>query len=109
MLKKMNTFKQNKRLLFDFTYGILTAILFSAFIYFEHFGLTLKIINTLFGLGALALLLYSPKRAILVAGFFIGLLWFYWIGYSFEYTGVGYMTPMVTFGFGLVYTLFFGI
>ena len=109
MLKKMNTFKQNKRLLFDFTYGILTAILFSAFIYFEHFGLTFKIINTLSGLGALALLLYSPKRAILVAGFFIGLLWFYWIGYSFEYTGVGYMTPMVTFGFGLVYTLFFGI
>jgi len=109
MLKKTHRFKLNKQFLFDLAYGILTAILFSAFIYFEYFGLTLKIINTLFGLSALTLLLYSEKRAILIAGFFIGLLWFYWIGYSFEYYGVGYMTPIVTFGFGLVYTLFFGV
>lgn len=109
MLKKMNTFKQNKRLIFDLACGMLTAVLFSAFIYFEYFDLTFKIINTLFGLGALALLLYSSKRSVLIAGFFIGLLWFYWIGYSFKYNGVGYMTPIVTLGFGFVYTLFFGV
>lgn len=95
--------------LFDLTCGIIAALLFSAFLYLEHFGITLKFLNTLFGLFAIALLLYIPKRAVLVAGFFIGLLWFYWIGYSFEYNGVGYLTPLVTFGFALIYMLFFGV
>lgn len=87
--------------------GTLTALLFSAFIYFEEFGLTNKLLNTLFGLCSLALFLYIPKRSILIAGFLIGLLWFYWIGYSFEYQGVGYMTPIITVAFGVVYLLFF--
>lgn len=87
--------------------GILTALLFSAFIYFEEYGLTNKFINTLLGVGALALFLYIPKRSVLIAGFLIGLLWFYWIGYSFEYQGVGYMTPIITFSFAVIYMLFF--
>lgn len=98
-----------KSLLFELLLGALAALLFSTFIYLEHYGITLKILNTLFGLSALALLLTMPKRAILSAGFFIGLAWFYWIGYSFKYQGVGFMTPFVTFGFALVYMLFFGV
>jgi len=87
--------------------GLLTATLFSGFIYFEYFGLTNYLINSIFGIAAFYLLLTIPKKAVLVAGFFIGLFWFYWIGYSFKYTGVGYITPFVTFGFGIIYTLFF--
>ena len=87
--------------------GTLTAIFFSGFIYFEEYNITSKLLNTLFGLAALALFLYIPKRSILVAGFLIGLFWFYWIGYSFEYQGVGYMTPIVTLAFGVIYLLFF--
>jgi len=87
--------------------GILTAILFSTFIYLEEFGITNKFLNTLLGVSALGLFLYIPKRSILVAGFLIGLLWFYWIGYSFEYQGVGYMTPIITIAFGFIYLLFF--
>ncbi len=87
--------------------GISTALLFSAFIYFEEYDLTNRFINTIFGIGALALFLYIPKRSILIAGFLIGLLWFYWIGYSFEYQGVGYMTPIITFSFAIIYMLFF--
>ena len=97
----MNTFTKN------FLLAILTAVLFSAFIYFEYFGITNKLLNTLFGLGAIALFLYIPKKAVLVTGFFIGLFWFYWIGYSFKYQGVGYMEPFITFGFGIVYLIFF--
>ena len=88
-------------------YGLLTAFFFSAFIYFEEYNLTNKFINTLFGFTSLALFLYIPKRSILIAGFLIGLFWFYWIGYSFEYQGVGYLTPFITFAFGVVYLLFF--
>ncbi len=110
MIRKIQNIKKNtKPLYFDLACGILAALLFSAFIYLEHFGISVKFLNTIFGISALALFLYIPKRAVLVAGFLIGLLWFYWIGYSFKYNGVGYLTPFVTFGFALIYMLFFGV
>ncbi|NOR57136.1 MAG: apolipoprotein N-acyltransferase [Sulfurimonas sp.] len=109
MLKNIDTFKNNKPLIFDLSAGLITALLFSAFIYLEHWGITLKFLNTIFGVAALGLFLYIPKRAVLVAGFIIGLLWFYWIGYSFEYNGVGYLTPIITLSFAIIYMLFFGV
>jgi len=96
-------------LLNEFICGVVAALFFSAFIYFEYFGLTIKLLNTIFAISSLALFLYIPKKSILIAGFLIGLLWFYWIGYSFKYQGVGYMTPIITFSFGIIYMLFFGI
>ena len=89
--------------------AIFTALSFSAFIYFEEYELTNRLLNTLLGLSSLALFLYIPKRSVLLAGFLIGLLWFYWIGYSFEYQGVGFMTPIITLAFGVIYMLFFGV
>jgi len=109
MIKKLNNIKNSKPILYDFIYATLTALLFSSFIYLEYFGISIQILNTIFGVGALALFLHSSKRSILIAGFLIGLLWFYWIGYSFEYQGVGYMTPIITISFGFVYMLFFGV
>lgn len=109
MLNIIQNFKRNNNLLYEFILGLITAFFFSAFIYLEEFGFTIKIINTIFGIFALTLFLYIPKRAVLVAGFSIGLLWFYWIGYSFKYQGVGYMTPLITFAFAIIYMLFFGI
>jgi len=109
MLKNIDTFKNNKPLIFNLSLGLISALFFSAFIYLEHWGITLKLLNTIFGIVALGLLLYIPKKAILVAGFTIGLLWFYWIGYSFEYNGVGYLTPIITISFAIIYMLFFGV
>lgn len=106
-------FKNNKKF---FTYfslkilllSLLTASLFSAFIYFEYFNMTNKLLNTIFAISALTLLLILPKKALFGSGFFIGILWFYWIGYSFEYQNVGYLTPFISLFFGFVYMLFFG-
>lgn len=109
MIKKLNRIHTSQTFLNDLIYGLIIALLFSSFIYLEHFGFTFKLLNTISALSSLALLLYSTKRTILIAGFFIGLLWFYWIGYSFEYQGVGYMTPIITLGFSFIYLLFFGI
>lgn len=100
---------QRDSLVRESVYGIIAALLFSAFIYLEHYGFTFKVLNTIFGISALAMLLYIPKRAVLIAGFFIGLFWFYWIGYSFKYNGVGYFAPFVTLGFAIIYMLFFGV
>ncbi|MBL0708291.1 MAG: apolipoprotein N-acyltransferase [Sulfurimonas sp.] len=109
MLNIIQTFKKNNNLLYELLLGLITALLFSAFIYLEEFGFTIQILNTIFALCALALFLYIPKRSVLVAGFSIGILWFYWIAYSFEYQGVGYMAPFIIFSFGIIYMLFFGV
>ena len=103
----INNFKTNKPFLYDLTCGAITALLFSSFIYFEYFGITLKLLNTIFGILALGMFLYIPKRAVLIAGFLIGPIWFYWVGYSFEYTDAGYVSNIVTFIFGLIYAAFF--
>lgn len=87
---------------------LLIAIAFSAFIYWEYFHLSSKIVNTLFGLGGLYGLLHAPRRTLPIAGFWIGLLWCYWIGYSFQYYGLGWAETLVALGFGLVYALYFG-
>ncbi|MFZ2889586.1 apolipoprotein N-acyltransferase [Sulfuricurvum sp.] len=87
---------------------LLIALLFSAFIYWEHFALTSKALNTLSGLIALYLLLHAPKRTVLISGFWIGLLWCYWIGFSFQYYGLEWATWLVALGFGFVYALYYG-
>ena len=108
MIKYINNLRTNQALLYDITYALVTAFLFSFFIYAEHYLTTFKILNTIFAIASLALLLYASKRSILIAGYAIGILWFYWIGYSFEYQGVGFMTPVIIVGFGFIYLLFFG-
>ena len=89
--------------------GAFTAVLFSAFIYLADVGVEIKALNTINALAAFWLLLHIPKKALLFAGFFIGILWFYWISYSFKYTGNGAIAPLVVLGFGVVYMLFFGV
>jgi len=105
----MQSLFESNKLHFHILRGFLSAFVFSAFIYFEHYGITIKFINTFFALLALISLLYMPKKSVLATGFFIGLFWFYWIGYSFKYNGVGYLEPFVTFSFAIIYMLFFGV
>lgn len=85
------------------------ALFFSAFIYWEHFALTSKALNTFSALIALYALLHAPKRIVLISGFWIGLLWCYWIGFSFQYYGLGWATWLVALGFGIVYALYYGV
>jgi apolipoprotein N-acyltransferase len=101
--------KRQSKTTFDLlTLPLLIAICFSAFIYLEHFHITSKLLNTVLALGALYGLLHAPRRSLPIAGFWIGLLWCYWIGYSFQYYGLGWAQPLVALGFGLVYALYYG-
>lgn len=88
---------------------LLIATAFSSFIYCEHFGLTSRLFNTVMALGALYGLLHAPKRVIPIAGFWIGLLWCYWIGFSFEFYNLKWAIWPIAFGFGIVYALFYGV
>lgn len=85
------------------------ALLLSLFIYTEYFGISNHLLNTLAALGGFYLLLSQKARVVVFSGGFIGLLWFYWIGYSFEYYNVGWMLPLITLFFILLYALFFGV
>jgi len=107
MLTVNSNLSRKKLLLKELLISLATAFFFSSFIYFEYFDISNKLVNTLFALTALTLLLKISKRAILFSGFFIGVSWFYWIGFSFEYQGVGYLTPFIPFVFGVIYMLFF--
>ncbi len=109
MFKNLTGFIYSKKLLHQIVLGFVTALFFSAFIYLSDFGIEFKALNTVSALIAFWLLLHVPKRTLLLSGFFIGILWFYWISYSFKYTGDGIIAPFVVFGFGIVYMLYFGI
>jgi apolipoprotein N-acyltransferase len=106
MKNKMKNLLPNKQELY---LGLLTTILFSSFLYLEYFGFTIKLLNTITAIGALYAFLHIPKKSILVAGFFIGILWFYWVGFSFEYYGFTYLIYIVSFIFGVVHMFLFSI
>ncbi len=98
-----------KALFIDLLKGLGIAILLSQFIYSEHYHLSNTLLNTFTALLGFYFLLTQKARIIIATGGFVGLLWFYWIGYSFEYYNVGWMAPFITLFFIVLYALFFGV
>jgi apolipoprotein N-acyltransferase len=47
------------------------------------------------------------KKELFFIGFFIGLLWFWWIGYSFIYYDLIYLIPIILIFIGIIYGLLF--
>ncbi len=92
---------------FELTKGFLIALLSSAFIYLEHWGLSHPLLSTLFGLISLYLLLQEEQKTWFFSGFFIGLFWFWWIGLSFEHYGMVWAIPIVTLFVALGYGIIF--
>lgn len=73
-------------------HGVLTALFLSGSIYLEHFEITLCFLNTFLGIIALWLWLQGDRKAQFFIGFFTGILWFYWIGFSFRFTELPFLT-----------------
>lgn len=93
--------------------GFLTAALLSLFIYLSHYDIvseiTLKIINTFNAVLGFYLLLQGDKKTLFWSGFFIGIFWFYWIGFSFRYYEAIYMIPLMVLFVSISYGLIFWI
>jgi apolipoprotein N-acyltransferase len=87
--------------------GFTTALLFSAFIYFEHFDLTNIFFNTIFITFAYILIITIDKKSLFFAGFFTGILWFCWVSMSFRYYDLIYLMPFIILLFGIVYGVLF--
>ncbi len=99
-----------KRANFNKTYiikGLITALFLSAFIYLSHFGIENKFLNTILALIGVYKLLKIEKKSLIFAGFFTGILWFYWVGISFEYYDAVYLAPLVVLLFGFTYSILF--
>ncbi len=87
--------------------SLLTAILFSSFIYLEYFDMSNILLNTIFALFGFYLLLTIDKKELFFSGFFISILWFWWIGYSFVYYDLNYLIPLILIGIGFIYGVLF--
>ncbi|HIP29525.1 MAG TPA: apolipoprotein N-acyltransferase [Sulfurospirillum arcachonense] len=89
--------------------GFFIALCLSLFIYLEYFSLHVEILNTILAVIGFYGLLTCEKKTLTWVGFFIGVFWFYWIGFGFGYYDLVYLIPLVIIGFGLIYGLFFWI
>jgi len=83
------------------------ALSLSAFIYCDTFELTHLWLNSLFALLGFYLLLGAHKVVWFWSGFFIGILWFYWISFSFIYYDLVFLIPFIIISLALVYGVWF--
>ncbi|MBD3842028.1 MAG: apolipoprotein N-acyltransferase [Campylobacterales bacterium] len=87
--------------------ALFTAILGTLFIYLSYFGVSNIVINTICSLTFIMILFHLNKKQLFFTGFFVGIFWFWWIGYSFVYYDLSYLIVVVLIGIGLVYGLLF--
>ena len=87
--------------------GLITAILLSAFIYLSYFNIEYRLIDTIFGLLGIYFLLTIPRKAMFIAGFLSGVLWFYWMIISLKYYDLIYLAPVLLLAIGVLYGFIF--
>ncbi len=102
----LSTLKFNRA---DFFNGLQIGILLSLFIYFEHFDLNLLILNSIIAIYAYYRLLTANQGTLIVSAFIMGLLWFYWVGFSFIYVDMPWAIPLVAIFFATGYALSFWV
>ncbi|TQR33675.1 apolipoprotein N-acyltransferase [Campylobacter sp. MIT 99-7217] len=68
-----------------------------------------ELFSVFFAIYGFILLLRSDKFGYFWTGFFIGLLWFWWLSLSSIYFGLTYLVPFEILGVGLVYGILFRI
>lgn len=85
--------------------GTLCALYFSAFIYLEHFlgDSNAPIFSSLCALFGIFLYFKLSRLGAFICGAWIGILWFYWVGFSFRFYNIAFLIPLVWIVFPLVY------
>jgi len=87
--------------------GLMIAMLGSAFIYLNHWGLYYPLLNTFLGLLSLYLLLPSNTATWFISGALMGLFWFWWIALSLIHYEMLWAVPIEVFIIMLSYGLLF--
>ncbi len=92
---------------FEITRGFLIALLSSAFIYLDYWGLSHPLLTTLFGLTSLYFLLREEQKTWFFSGFFIGFFWFWWMSVSFKHYNMVWAIPIGLIIIALSYGILF--
>ncbi len=87
--------------------SILLSIFMSAFIYLEYFNISIKALDTFFILTSMILIFQLSKKELFFSGFIIGILWFWWISYSFIHYELIYLIPIIIISIAFIYGLLF--
>jgi len=91
----------------EITRGFLVALLGSAFIYLNYWGLSHPLITTFTALLSLYLLLQSNTKTWFFTGAFTGLFWFWWISLSLIHYEMVWAVPIEIFVIMLSYGVIF--
>ena len=84
------------------------AILISNFILADLLGgEILNFISPFFAIAGFYLLLKFDRHGFFWTGFFIGILWFYWISFSLVYYELSYLIPLEILAIGIIYGVLF--
>lgn len=91
--------------------GALCAVCLSAFIYLEHFlgANNLPLYSTIFTMVGLFLYCKLSRLGAFICGGILGILWFYWVGFSFRFYDLSLLIPLVWVAFFIVYGILFYI
>ncbi|AJC86492.1 apolipoprotein N-acyltransferase [Campylobacter sp. RM16704] len=86
-----------------------SALLLSNFIYFSFFeNLFVEFISPFLSIYGLVLLLRNKSKiGYFYTGFFIGILWFWWISLSSIYFNLAYLIPLEILLIGIIYGILF--
>lgn len=87
--------------------AFVVAFTLSTFLYSAYFELSNKLINSLFFLLGVYILLGAHRAIWFWSGLFIGLLWFYWISFSFIYYDLAFLVPIIILSVALFYAFLF--
>lgn len=84
------------------------AFFISNSIYFSNFNnFYLEILSPFLAIYGFVLLLRSDKKGYFWTGFFLSLMWFYWLSLSSVYYNLHYIIPFELLGIGLFYAVLF--
>lgn len=103
-VKNLNRYFSTKIIIKAFV----SALMISNFIYLSIFeSEILNLISPFITIFGIYLLIFQTRAGFFLSGFFVGILWFYWISFSFIYYDLVFLIPLVVIFIGVVYGFMF--
>jgi apolipoprotein N-acyltransferase len=93
--------------IFNITKGFFIALLSAVYLYLDWFGLVNYLLNTIFGILTFYYLLQADKKVWFWFGFFMSMLWFWWISVSFKNYGFAWAIPIGVVVSSTIFALLF--
>jgi len=94
--------------IFNITKGFFIALLSAVSLYLDWFGWVNYLVNTLFGILTFYYLLQADRKVWFWFGFFMSMLWFWWLSVSFKNYGFAWAIPIGVLFSSTIFAFLFG-